>query len=209
MPAAKRQRAPWGSLSREQVIEAAERSVQAGNFDQMTIRSLAAELNVSPMSLYRHVRDKDDLLAEVVDRMLSRRWRPRASPDDWMAWTIEATERFRNFLVDQPAALHIYLRQPVVAPSAIARMRTMIGVLENAGFDAASARRAYGAIHTYAIGFASLAASRARQQRGRPADDDDAALFRELEAFASPRQFREGLRYLLEGIDLHHHATCE
>jgi AcrR family transcriptional regulator len=31
------------------------RVVQAGGYEDMTIRSLAAELGVAPMSLYRHV----------------------------------------------------------------------------------------------------------------------------------------------------------
>jgi AcrR family transcriptional regulator len=51
----------------------------------MTIRSLAAELGVAPMSLYRHVRNKDDLIDEVVDRLLARAWKPGASisRDPW------------------------------------------------------------------------------------------------------------------------------
>ena len=42
----------------------------------MTIRSLAAELGVAPMSLYRHVRDKDDLFDEVTDGLLAEAWKP-------------------------------------------------------------------------------------------------------------------------------------
>ena len=51
---------------------------QGGGYEQMSIRSLADELGVAPMSLYRHVRDKDDLLDEVVDRLLAKAWRPSA-----------------------------------------------------------------------------------------------------------------------------------
>jgi AcrR family transcriptional regulator len=53
----------------------------------MTIRSLAADLGISPMALYHHVRDKDDLLDEVVDRLLVRAWKPRVDPTDGRAWT--------------------------------------------------------------------------------------------------------------------------
>ena len=51
-------RAAWGSISREQVVEAAAQAVREGRSDQMTIRGLAAQLGVAPMSLYRHVREK-------------------------------------------------------------------------------------------------------------------------------------------------------
>ena len=36
----------------------------------MTIRGLAADLDVAPMSLYRYIRDKDDLMDEVVEELL-------------------------------------------------------------------------------------------------------------------------------------------
>src|SRR5579875_3717162 len=80
-----RQRAGWGTISRQQVVDAATSVVRAGGSEQMTIRSLAAQLGVSPMSLYRHVQDKDDLLGEVVDALLREVWRPRARENDWRA----------------------------------------------------------------------------------------------------------------------------
>ncbi len=169
----------------------------------MTIRSLAADLGVAPMTLYRHVRDKDDLLDEVTAQLLAECWRPVADPGDWQAWVAEAAERLRDFLVTQPAALHVYLRHPVVSPPAIARMEAMLGVLREAGFDDESARRAYGAIHTYTIGFAALESSRDRWTAAEHTDDEIADL---LGAFTTPRQFADGLSYLIEGI---HRAGVE
>ncbi|HTX00173.1 MAG TPA: TetR/AcrR family transcriptional regulator [Acidimicrobiales bacterium] len=183
------------------MIDTAERVVRAGGFEQMTIRSLAAELDVAPMSLYRHVRDKDDLLGEVVDRMLAGRWRPRAGAEDWVAWMTEAADRLRAFLVSQPAALHIYLHNPVVSPAAVDRMSAMLEVLGAAGFAPDKARHAYAAVHTYTLGFAALEVSRARARRQAVEDGTILSeLERELGSFTSPRRFREGLGYLLDGI---------
>jgi len=189
-------RATWGSISREQVIAAATKVVKAGGYEEMTIRSLAAELKVAPMSLYRHIRDKDDLLDEVVDRLLSRAWQPRANERDWQAWVAEAADKLRRFLVTQPAGLHVYLRHPVVSPAAIARMNAMIDVLRQALLDEQLARRAYGAIHTYTIGFAALESFRSGWQ---PTDADD-EMAKQLAAYTTSHQFAVGLRYLLEGI---------
>jgi TetR/AcrR family transcriptional regulator, tetracycline repressor protein len=85
--------------------------------------------NVSIALIYRHIRDKDDLLDEVVDRLLAPAWRPTAAEDDWQAWLIEAAAKLRQFLVTQPAALHVYLSHPVVSPAAIERMNAMLDVL--------------------------------------------------------------------------------
>jgi AcrR family transcriptional regulator len=194
-------RAPWGTISREDIIRAAVEIVSAGGYEEMTIRSLAAELGVAPMSLYRHIRDKDDLLDEVVDRLLAPAWRPTAAEDDWQAWLIEAAAKLRQFLVTQPAALHVYLSHPVVSPAAIERMNAMLDVLRRTGADEATARRAYGALHTYTLGFAALEASRVGQA---PDSSEDAnRLAQQLAAYTTTGQFMDGLHYLLQGISTH------
>jgi len=193
-------RAPWGSLSREDIVDAAAMIVESGGYEEMSIRSLAADIGVAPMSLYRHIRDKDDLLNEVVDRLLAQVWRPTVSDDDWQEWIVEAVASLRLFLVSQPAALHVYLRHPVVSPAAVERMDAMMAVLRKAGLDEASARSAYGALHTYTIGFAALEASRASQIPGRA---EDTNLAQQLAAYTTAGQFVAGLRYLLEGISRH------
>ena len=171
--------------------------MQNGRYEQMTIRSLAAELGVAPMTLYRHVRDKDDLLGELTDQLLAEAWRPRGSHDGWQSWITEAAGRLRELLVTQPAALHVYLRHPVVSPAAIARMEAVLLVLRDAGFDEQAAGRAYAAIHTYTSGFAALEASR---DQWASIDETTDETVEELAAFTTPRQFAEGLAYLLEGI---------
>ena len=99
--------------------------------------------------------------------------------------------------MSQPGALHVYLRRPVVTPAAIDRMEAMLAVLRDAGFDEPLARRAYGAIHTYTIGFAALQASRHQSAT----DDEDAdAMVKELAKYTTPQQFKEGLGFLLKGI---------
>jgi AcrR family transcriptional regulator len=193
-------RVAWGTICREDIVEAALRIVEAGGYEEMSIRSLAAELGVAPMSLYRHIRDKDDLLDEVVDRLLEMVWRPAADEDDWEGWIIDAAARLRQFLVEQPAALYVYLRHPVVSPAAIERMDAVMGVLQRAGLDEATALSAYGTLHTYTIGFAALEASRAGWVPGDEGADDIA---HQLAAYTTGPQFLGGLRYLLEGVSKH------
>ncbi len=190
-------RAPWGTISREDIVRAAVKIVGAGGYEELTIRGLAAELGVAPMSLYRHIRDKDDLLDEVTDRLLAPAWRPSAAENDWRAWLTEAAAKLRHFLVTQPAALHVYLSHPVVSPAAIDRMTAMMAVLRRAGASEETARRAYGALHTYTIGFAALEASRARWA---PGNGEVSSLAQQLAAYTTTEQFLDGLRYLLDGI---------
>jgi AcrR family transcriptional regulator len=60
----RRERVP---LSRERVVRAAMSVADSGGIGSLTIRSLAHELGVKPMSVYHHVANKDEILDGIVD----------------------------------------------------------------------------------------------------------------------------------------------
>lgn len=71
-------------ISRDQIIDAALALVQRDTVGQLTMRKLATELRVEPMSLYHHIPGKAALLAAMADRSLSQLppSRPGLSWDD-------------------------------------------------------------------------------------------------------------------------------
>ena len=191
------QRAPRGTISRSQIVEAALRSLRTTGFEQMTIRSLAADLNVAPMSLYRYIRDKDDLMDEVVEELLIQSQPMPAATGTWQARLTVAAEGLRCLLVEEPGALYVYLRHPVISPTAIRRMELMLKILREAGYDTASSKTAYAALQTYTVGFAVLETSRA----GWVPPEKTGRMAKELLVITSPQHFASGLRYLLAGIE--------
>jgi AcrR family transcriptional regulator len=191
------QRAPRGTISRSQIVEAALRSLRTTGFEQMTIRSLAADLNVAPMSLYRYIRDKDDLMDEVVEELLIQSQPMPATEGTWQARLTVAAEGLRRLLVEEPGALYVYLRHPVISPTAIRRMEMMLKILREAGYDTASSKTAYAALQTYTVGFAALETSRA----GWVPPEKTGRMAKELLVITSPQHFASGLRYLLAGIE--------
>ena len=54
-------------LTRDRVLAAALVVADAGGLGSLTIRSLATELGVKPMSVYYHVTNKDEILDALVD----------------------------------------------------------------------------------------------------------------------------------------------
>jgi AcrR family transcriptional regulator len=54
-------------LSRERVLLAALRLADAEGLEALSMRNLAQELGVKAMSLYNHVKNKDDLIDGIVD----------------------------------------------------------------------------------------------------------------------------------------------
>jgi AcrR family transcriptional regulator len=65
--------------TREQVVAAAIAVADAEGLDALTMRRLAAELGAGVMSLYTYVRDKDDLVDQMVDRISA--YEPAGEPD--------------------------------------------------------------------------------------------------------------------------------
>ncbi|MYU47865.1 TetR family transcriptional regulator, partial [Streptomyces sp. SID7803] len=67
-------------MSREEIIGTARRIVSQEGVNRLTMRRLAAEVGSTPMALYHHVRDKEELLVLLLDDYASRTLRrPRTT----------------------------------------------------------------------------------------------------------------------------------
>jgi AcrR family transcriptional regulator len=65
------QRRSSRSLSRDAIVDAALRVLDAEGLDAVTMRRVADELGTGPASLYAHVADKDEMVAAVYDRVMA------------------------------------------------------------------------------------------------------------------------------------------
>ena len=72
---------PRERLTRDRVVDAALRIMDAEGLDAVTMRRVAREVGVEAMSLYHHVRDKEDLLDGIRARVFSE-FAFDADPDD-------------------------------------------------------------------------------------------------------------------------------
>ena len=59
-------------LSRDRVLAGAITVADAGGIGALTIRTLAQELGVKPMSVYHYVANKDEIIDGIVDLVYSR-----------------------------------------------------------------------------------------------------------------------------------------
>src|SRR6266852_24049 len=60
-----------GGVTVDDVVAAAIDIADREGVEALTIRRVAEACGLSPMGVYRHVRDKDDLLDRVVDRVVA------------------------------------------------------------------------------------------------------------------------------------------
>ena len=69
-------------VTRDRALRAAVALADEAGLESVTMRSLAHELGVVPMALYKHVADKDELLDGMVDVVIGE----FAPPDPALGW---------------------------------------------------------------------------------------------------------------------------
>ncbi|MFG2057902.1 TetR/AcrR family transcriptional regulator C-terminal domain-containing protein [Micromonospora sp. NPDC048930] len=72
-------------LGRDRLVRTAIALADAGGLPAVSMRQLAADLGVATMSLYRHVRGRDDLVLAMADAALADAPLPATPPAGWRA----------------------------------------------------------------------------------------------------------------------------
>jgi AcrR family transcriptional regulator len=94
-------------INPDQIITAALHLTRTGALERWTLRQLADALGAYPAVVYHHVGDREDIVAQVVDRVavLIRDAVP-AAPDDpalsWRPWLRQFAGNMRAILVQYP-----------------------------------------------------------------------------------------------------------
>jgi len=139
-------------LTPEAIIEASLRIAARGSADAFTVRRLGEELGADPTAIYRHFRDKDELLLSVADRTLGEVLDSIPDGLDWKG-------RLRA-LAD--GSLAVALKYPAVSSAMASRttrrsnefrvVELILGAVMEAGLDGVEA-----AVHYRMVGDSLLA----------------------------------------------------
>lgn len=93
-PAGRRGRPP--RATREQIVDAAVACLLAAPDEPLTMARVASSVGLTPMALYRHFKDRDELMDAVVGQILMERNAaiPRGGPwqDQLRAWVLGGLE---------------------------------------------------------------------------------------------------------------------
>ena len=145
-------------LSRERVVDAALAIADADGLGALTIRSLATELGVKPMSVYYHVAGKDDILAALVDVVFGEIELP-VPGRDWRPEMERRADSARAVLARHRWAIGLLESRPDPGPANLRHHDTVLATLRAAGFSPELTAHAYALIDSYVYGFALQEAS--------------------------------------------------
>ncbi|WP_232668038.1 TetR/AcrR family transcriptional regulator C-terminal domain-containing protein [Pseudonocardia sp. TRM90224] len=148
--------ATGGALSRDRITTTAIRIADTHGGDELSMRRLADELGVGPMSIYRHVSGKDELVHLMSRHLLSDYPLPDPAPEGWRArLTAECRSQWRMYR-DHPWLTRLTsVIRPTVSPEGMARTEWMLDALDGLGLDPAERLREAIALPALVLGMAS------------------------------------------------------
>jgi AcrR family transcriptional regulator len=121
-PARSEPRERKAPLTTERIVDAAFALMKREGYDNVSMRSLARELDTGPASLYAHVANKDELDQYVIDRISSMLEVPEPDPERWQ-------EQLKDML---RRTLELFREHPGSARAAMGMIPTMEGGLRTA-----------------------------------------------------------------------------
>jgi AcrR family transcriptional regulator len=204
-------------LSRERVLRAAFDRTDTDGIESLSMRKLAQELGVEAMSLYRHVRNK----GEIVDGMVDLVFGEIGLPPPGVDWTTAMRERAisaREVLARHPWAIGLMEGRSTPGPATLQHHDAVIGCLRAAGFSIPMAAHAYSLLDSYIYGFALQQASLPFRTSDEAVEVAD-SMRRQFPAYAYPHlveltvehvlqpgydyadEFEFGLDLILEGLE--------
>jgi AcrR family transcriptional regulator len=134
-------------------LRAAVAVADAGGIGSLTIRSLAQELGVKPMSVYHHVANKDEILDGIVDIVFSEIELPSVG-GDWRTEMRRRANSARGVLRRHPWAIGLLESRTSPGPATLRHHDAVLGTLRGAGFSVEMTAHAYALIDSYVYGFA-------------------------------------------------------
>jgi AcrR family transcriptional regulator len=214
--ASRRERPAKPALTREGIVAAAVRVMQAEGLDRVTMRRLAQELDTGPASLYVYVRNTAELHAAMLEDLLGQvDLTPVTAPGDWRDRLITVLSSYTHILFGQPGLAQSALVTRPNGPSYLGLAEGILALLDVGGVPPARAAWAVDLLLHFAT---STAAEQGIRQRAIDADDEEdvlaatlrdapsgtfphiAALGAELMSGEGPDRLQWGFTVLISGI---------
>mgnify|MGYP002652588514 CR=1 FL=1 len=200
-------------LTYDAIVDAAACILAAEGPQALSMRRLAKELHSAPMTLYHHVRDKDELLLAVLEKQAAAIPRPRL-PEDPRERLVAVATVLCELLAERGWIVEVLTADDLFAPSALWFVDTMIGAAIECGCTPEGAVDVYRTIWYYIVGNLIIRVNSARRTSSgaRPFRDEAIARYsaerfpniatvaaRWAELSTRPSH-REALRAIVDGL---------
>ncbi|TCM44265.1 TetR/AcrR family transcriptional regulator [Kribbella sp. VKM Ac-2568] len=139
-------------VTRERALQTAVALADKEGLGSLSMRKLAQELGVEAMSLYHHVKNKEDILDGMVDHVFAEIELP-VEGDEWKPAMRDRARSARAALTRHPWAISIMDSRAAPGPATLRHHNAVIGACRRAGFSVQMAAHAFSLLDSYIFGF--------------------------------------------------------
>jgi AcrR family transcriptional regulator len=120
-------------ITREAIVAAALRILDADGLDGLSMRRVADELDTGAASLYRHVGSKDGLLDLLFDEIIGEQHVPDPEPQRWREQLKEVAHTMRATILRHRDVVRISIGRIPMGPNALAYSERVLAILRAGG----------------------------------------------------------------------------
>src|ERR1051326_9019495 len=131
-------RRPRGSLTRQQVVEAALALADHDGLEALSMPNLAQRLECGVMTIYGYIDSKEDLLDAIAQRGLRDLRLPRPLPSTAREILVAWGRALRLNLIAHPSLPVIFLSRAVIGPGILRGLESLLGPLARCGMPPAA-----------------------------------------------------------------------
>src|SRR5215469_7917295 len=197
---------PKPGLSLERIVAAAVQVADAEGLAAVSMSRVAAELGAAPMSLYRHVTAKDELLTLMLDAAYGpypAQPPPEAAPETgWRAGLSRWAWAMRAAIHQHPWVLLIPIRGLPTLPNEVTWFEEGLRCLQDTGLEENQKASAILLVSGYVRNTAMIDADieAAVRASGKTPDEWMASYARTLTLLADPQRFPALTKFIAAGV---------
>ena len=208
-------------LDRDRVVRVALELLDEVGLEGLSMRRLADRLGIKAASVYWHVRDKEELLDLVFDRVIGEIEVPEPEPSRWRGQVAEVAREMRRVTNSHRDIARVQLGRFPLGPNALTFSEGLHAILRSGGLPDRTSAYAGQLLPLYVSAFALEEGSGLRSPSGEEASPEDvlgairgylgslpAERFPNLVALAGDitggdpdERFEFGLELLLDGLE--------
>ncbi|MEZ3182538.1 TetR/AcrR family transcriptional regulator [Streptomyces pimonensis] len=162
-------------LSRDQITAAALAVADAEGVGAVTMRRIAQHLGCGTMSLYRHVRNKDELLELMVDAAVGEEEPRTGSPGGWQEDLRALARAKRAVMLRHPWLAPLMAGRPVLGPHVVESIERSLSAVDGLGLSVDEMVRCFNTLNAFVNGFVQTELEERKWRRPVSGDDSDAA----------------------------------
>jgi AcrR family transcriptional regulator len=176
-------------LTREAIVQAALRILDAEGLDGFSMRRVADELDTGAASLYWHVGSKDGLLDLILDEVIGEQEVPDPDPERWQEQLRELARTMRRTILSHRDIVRISIGRVPMGPNALRLSERVVAILRAGGVPDELAVQSFLLLISAVNGFTMDEAGFADAPEGAPPPDEAGELVRDYFAALPTEQF--------------------